>query len=95
VNSRYKDFYDVYKILNNHVLQDDILSAAVIATFQNRATIYLEDHPLFSEDFAKDVIRNQQWSRFLKKINRDSQLSFQTVMALITLRLIPMYRQLK
>ena len=32
-NSRYKDFYDVYKILKNQDLANDTLTAAIHATF--------------------------------------------------------------
>jgi len=42
LNSRYKDFYDVYKILKNHNLTNDALAAAIHATFQNREAVYIQ-----------------------------------------------------
>jgi hypothetical protein len=95
VNSRYKDFYDVYKILKNQELTDDTLSAAIRATFQNRNTVYLELHPLFTKEFATDEERNRNWMRFLKKIKQDTNLSFETVISLIVLKLEPVYETLK
>jgi predicted nucleotidyltransferase component of viral defense system len=95
VNSRYKDFYDVYKILKNQKLTDDALSAAIHATFQNRNTVYLESHPLFTKEFATDEERNKNWMRFLKKIKQDNDLSFETVISLIVLRLEPVYKTMK
>jgi predicted nucleotidyltransferase component of viral defense system len=95
VNSRYKDFYDVYKILKNQDLTDDALSAAIHATFHNRETAYLESHPLFTKEFATNEVRNKNWTHFLKKIKQDNDLSFETVVSLIVLRLKPLYETLK
>ena len=95
VNSRYKDFYDVYKILKNQELDNDALSAAIHATFQNRETNYFKDHPLFSKEFATDEERNKHWMRFLKRIKQDDDLSFKAVMTLITSRLNPIYETFK
>lgn len=91
LNSRYKDFYDVYKILSSRQLDDAILSEAIQATFNNRETFYQEDHPLFTEQFAKNESRNTQWKRFLKKIRQDENLKFEDVMKMITLKLQPIY----
>lgn len=91
VNSRYKDFYDVYKILSSQQLNDPILQEAIRATFKNRATSYQENHLLFSESFRKDESRNLQWRRFLKKIKHDGELDFETVMSLIVSRLNTVY----
>lgn len=94
-NSRYKDFYDVYKILNSHSIDNTILAEAVKATFKNRETYYQPNHPLFTESFAKDVIRNEQWNSFLKRIKQNGFQTFETVMALITERLEPIYQTIE
>jgi predicted nucleotidyltransferase component of viral defense system len=94
VNSRYKDFYDVYKILKNQELDDDTLLAAIRVTFQNRETGYFEAHPLFTKEFATSEERNKHWARFLKKIKQDNGLTFDTVMSLIVLKLKPIYEML-
>lgn len=95
VNSRYKDFYDVYKILSLQQLDDAVLSEAIRAIFRNRNTSYQDSHPLFTESFIKDENRNTQWKRFLKKIKYDGDLSFETVMNLITSCLKPVYKTLR
>ncbi|WP_352423535.1 nucleotidyl transferase AbiEii/AbiGii toxin family protein [Proteiniphilum sp.] len=94
VNSRYKDFYDVYKILKNQELDNDILSAAIHATFQNRETHYFKGHPLFTKEFVTNEERNKHWSLFLKKIRQDDGLSFESVMTVIVSRLEPIYETL-
>jgi predicted nucleotidyltransferase component of viral defense system len=95
VNSRYKDFYDVYKILGTQKLDEMVLREAVRATFKNRQTFYQDKHPLFTDTFAKDTNRNTQWKRFLKKMKQDEDLTFDTVMSLITSRLQPVFETLK
>jgi Domain of unknown function (DUF1814). len=94
VNSRYKDFYDVYKILALQNLNAEVLYEAVRATFINRGTFYQKNHPLFSESFAKDEGRNTQWKRFLKKIKQDEELLFEDVMGLIHMKLHPIFETL-
>ena len=91
VNSRFKDFYDVYKILKNHKFSDEILSTAIQTTFHHRNTANIKSHPLFSKEFAIDEKKNKQWMRFLKKIKQDDSLTFETVMSLIVTKLKPIY----
>jgi hypothetical protein len=94
-NSRFKDFYDVYKILVNNQVENDVLAVAICATFQNRKFQYVEKHPLFTKDFSTNENRNKQWKNFLKKIKYIDDLSFETVMNLIVSRLHPIYKTLK
>ena len=94
VNSRYKDFYDVYKILKSQEFTNIALTAAIQATFQNRATFYHQSHPLFTNEFAVNEERNKHWIRFLKKIKQDEALKFETVMSAIVSRLKPIYETL-
>lgn len=91
-NSRYKDFYDVYKILSRYAINDVMLTEAIQATFKNRGTLYRPNHPLFTVDFAKDTNRNRQWNNFLKQIKQRGFQEFEVVMTLITKRLEPLYR---
>ena len=93
VNSRYKDFYDVYKILRNQEFTDIALTSAIQATFRNRTTFYHQSHPLFTKEFAVNEERNRHWMRFLKKIKQDKNLSFETVMSVIVSKLQPIYEK--
>jgi predicted nucleotidyltransferase component of viral defense system len=90
-NSRYKDFYDVYHILSKYELDKKTITDAIRATIHNRETIFTKNHPLFSDDFAKNQNRNMQWLRFLKKIKNKENFSFETVMSLIKIYLQPIY----
>nr|WP_121270876.1 nucleotidyl transferase AbiEii/AbiGii toxin family protein [Pedobacter schmidteae] len=93
LNSRYKDFYDVYTILTKYPLEKQLLLSSIRATFKNRNTPYTEGHPIFTTAFAKDKVRNQQWKQFLKKIKVNAELEFSTVMELIKDQLMPFYEQ--
>lgn len=53
-NSRMKDFLDVYDILKNRDIDKDILGKAIKATFENRNTPYIPNHPIFTADFYED-----------------------------------------
>ena len=93
-NSRMKDFFDVYQILSKQIIDPATLSEAIKATFANRGTDYIENHPLFSEDFFTENNRSQYWKGFLKRIKYSTPLSFTDVGALIRTHLQPYWDQL-
>lgn len=94
-NSRYKDFYDVYKILSNNSVDANTLIEAIVSTFRNRGTNYYDNHTLFTDKFTRNEVRLLQWNRFVKKIKYPYELPFEEVMRLITLTLQPIYEKLK
>jgi predicted nucleotidyltransferase component of viral defense system len=84
LNSRMKDFFDLYRIKRMHHLDESTLSEAIKATFQNRGTKYDEHHILFSGEFSADKDMETRWSSFLKKLHYQETLSFETVVQEIT-----------
>jgi prephenate dehydrogenase len=78
-NSRMKDFFDVYRILKEGNLDEEVLKEAVKNTFENRGTGYVGGHPLFGEEFFKDPIRTSRWNGFLKSIRTNEQIAFEEV----------------
>ena len=75
-NSRMKDFYDLYRILGDGSWDSEVLGEAVRNTFTNRKTTYVENHPLFSDDFYADTNRIARWNGFLKGIKAKEQIPF-------------------
>ena len=75
-NSRSKDFYDLYKILNDGNWDSEVLGEAVRNTFANRKTLYIENHPLFDDEFYSDTNRIARWNGFLKSIKSKEQIPF-------------------
>ncbi len=67
-NSRMKDFYDIWVILNQLEYDKNILTQAIIATFKRRGTIFPKDKinaltPYFYDDKNKNI----QWKAFMRK----------------------------
>lgn len=92
INSRMKDFYDVYQLLLRQPYTDITLMEAIRQTFRWRQTLARANHPLFSPDFSRDPRRSSQWQAFLRKTGLADSLSFIDVMDLITTRLLPIYQ---
>ncbi len=95
-NSRMKDFYDVFTLLQHEQLYDEyVLKDAIIATFKNRDTHYTENHILFADEFANNQTRNKMWNSFLKKIACNHNYEFTEVMQVICNKLFPIFLSLK
>ena len=93
-NSRMKDFFDVYQIMTRQDIDAEILGDAINATFANRDTKYVENHPLFTEEFYTDNNRNMYWEGFLRRIKFGESLPFVTVGGLIRNILRPYWNSL-
>ena len=90
INSRMKDFFDVYCLLNDQKLDKTALHDAIKATFENRKTIISKDHELFSDEFGKEESRLKMWQAFLKKADVRKDLDYSSVINLIREILIPL-----
>lgn len=91
LNSRMKDFYDIYTILNKYCFDGRRLQEAVSETIQRRHTIIERDSTIFSDEFAQDENRNKMWKAFLRKINEKNTVDFKDIMRNITVFLKPIY----
>lgn len=67
LNSRMKDFYDIYIISKDRMIKGEILSQAIINTFKSRKSEITENIVAFSPQFYQDSIKHKQWSAFLNK----------------------------
>jgi predicted nucleotidyltransferase component of viral defense system len=67
-NSRMKDFYDIWIIMQKFPFEGDVLSAAIKATFDRRKTPLPTEAPLaLTSSFANDAAKQTQWKAFLRK----------------------------
>jgi predicted nucleotidyltransferase component of viral defense system len=67
-NSRLKDYFDLFVLLQRETLDEDVLSAAIAATFKRRAMVMTGELPIgLSDEFAGDATRQALWRAFLKK----------------------------
>ncbi|MFM2408830.1 MAG: hypothetical protein RL358_1572 [Pseudomonadota bacterium] len=67
-NSRMKDFYDIWIIMQKFSFKGQVLSQAVEATFARRKTPLPMSAPLaLTQVFANDAAKQTQWKAFLRK----------------------------
>ena len=81
LNSRYKDFYDIYVLSKKYEFSYAELRNAVIQTFENRKTPMTMDSAAFSDEFLNDPMHQTRWKAFLKKKKALIQVSMSDAMA--------------
>lgn len=67
LNSRYKDFYDIYVLTKKYEFSYETLRIAITETFENRKTPMTMKTAAFKEDFLNDSMHQTRWKAFLKK----------------------------
>ena len=90
LNSRMKDFYDVWWLSQQFDFRGEVLYGALRQTFRNRHTVV----PMFA-DVVADLFRNDkldaQWAAFLEKSRIDGPQSFAYVVECIIAFLNPVF----
>lgn len=67
-NTRMKDYFDLWVLLQDAELQDVELRRAVAATFARRGTALPSGTPAgLRDEFSEDAAKQMQWQAFLKK----------------------------
>ena len=68
VNSRMKDYFDLWVIMKDHTLDRTMLSQAVGSTLRRRGTPYPDELPVgLTAAFAEHPLKQSQWSTFLSR----------------------------
>ena len=67
VNSRMKDFYDIWMLSNKFDFDGEVLSKAIESTFKNRKTDLSNAPAVFDPSFGRDGIKQAQWKTFIRK----------------------------
>lgn len=71
-NSRLKDYLDLWILLENETIDDQIMAKAIASTFVRRGTVVPVDLPMgLTDEFAMDTSRQAIWISLLKKNNMD------------------------
>jgi predicted nucleotidyltransferase component of viral defense system len=91
INSRLKDFYDIWYLCKSYEFCGDLLYQAIKNTFERRKTSIPMKEPLaFTAEFIEDPEKQRQWIAFLKKLNKDDrQPRFDEIVTTIKDFLIP------
>ncbi len=94
LNSRMKDFYDIFILLSEKKFNRYILQKAIVETFKRRGTDILKSDQVFKKEFIEDRSRVNQWKLFLKKIGQKN-IEFEYVMNVIKKSLLPIYNNIE
>jgi predicted nucleotidyltransferase component of viral defense system len=67
LNSRMKDYFDIWSLSRQFDFEGALLSQAMAATFRHRGTEILALPTALTEQFAKDPVKQTQWLAFVRK----------------------------
>lgn len=68
LNSRMKDFFDLWILAKHADFDGSLLTRAVAATFERRRTVFPIGPPIgLSDEFINDAQKEKQWLAFLRK----------------------------
>ena len=90
LNSRMKDFYDIWALSLKFPFDGRLLQEAIIATCNRRKTLIRSDAQIFSTEFIERSDKKVQWAVFIKKGTiEDAPEEFTKVMTDIRMFLFP------
>lgn len=73
INTRMKDFYDLWVMARNFEFEGALLGRAIRATFERRGTALPAELPLaLSDEFSGDTGKKTQWAAFLRRLGREA-----------------------
>lgn len=71
LNSRMKDFYDIWLLSRQFDFDGPTLTSAIEKTFSHRGTMITADPTAFSAEFLSEPSKTVQWQGFLRKSKLD------------------------
>jgi hypothetical protein len=90
LNSRMKDFYDIWLLSRMFDFSGETLIEAIEKTFEKRKTPLINEPTMFSLTFMKDDSKQAQWKGFIDKTKlTDAPSAFEDVAAAIKVFLQP------
>ena len=95
LNSRMKDFYDIYELSRHSVFDGSALTKAISQTFSNRKTEFSPQPMIFNDDFSLLSNKQVQWSAFIRRTNLENvPVDFSVIILSINKFLFPIYESL-
>ena len=93
LNSRMKDFYDIWFLSRTFDFKGEILAEAIEKTFEKRSTPVNLEAALFDPSFGVDRDKNVQWRGFIRKAKLvGAPDTFEEIVAAVRLFLEPLAR---
>ncbi len=91
VNSRMKDFYDIWMLSQSSDFKGKTLSEAIARTFENRRTPIAANPTVFEPSFIDDANKKTQWIAFIRKAKLvNAPEAFEEVVAAVKVFLQPL-----
>ena len=91
INSRMKDFYDIYCLCASFDFEGSVLYKAIFQTISRRSTSTPKEPTVFSQTFSNSRDKTTQWNAFKRRTSVDSGLEFSEVTEMINVFLKPIY----
>ncbi len=94
VNSRTKDFYNLYRFARTVPFDGALLSLAIRHTFERRGTAFAPAPDVFTSGFAEDGGKATQWRAFRRSLGEASAEAperFGEAVALVRMLVEPLY----
>ena len=95
LNSRMKDFYDIYELSRHSEFDGSTLSKAIAQTFRNRKTGFFPQPMVFNDEFPLLPSKQVQWQAFIRRTGiNNTPVDFFEVVLRIKKFLLPVYESL-
>jgi hypothetical protein len=75
INSRMKDFFDIWVLATRSGFEGPVLAQAIEATFRQRRTKVLTSPAALSPEFARSPGKQTQWEAFLRRYRLSERAS--------------------
>ena len=93
LNSRLKDFYDIYNLVRAYDFEGRVVQEAIEETFSKRKTPIKGELKVFEDAFQTDQDKLAQWNAFLRRIGRADELGLQEVLIWLEQFLVPIWHK--
>ncbi len=94
INSRMKDYYDIYILSQTRRFEGRILQEAIDQTFQRRGTAYERNPLIFQEGFINSIEKQREWNNYLGRIRSAPTTSFKKAVQQIIKFLVPVFESI-
>ena len=95
LNSRMKDFYDIWYLSHQIPFKSKSLVTALKITFNKRGTLLPSDPIVFQEGFEKNRLKLEQWTHFYQQNRLPDIPSFSTVISRLKTLLVPVLHSIR
>ena len=93
LNSRMKDFYDIWLLASHYAYEGRILARAIQATLERRGSTPSSDIFAFGDSFPA-LQQQVQWRAFMRRSHLDAPASLREAIGVIKLFLVPVLQAL-